>query len=155
MAGNQAENNQPAIVMQTQYIKDLSLEIPHAPEIFKNLGEQPEIKIDVNINAAQLEQNYYNVTLDFHIDGDVKGEKFFILEMQYGGVVQLNVPEEHIQPVLMIEIPHMLFPYARQAISNVMTNGGLPPLMLSPIDFVAMYKARAAQQEAANKPAND
>lgn len=155
MAENQTENTQPAIIMQTQYIKDLSLEIPHAPEIFKNLGEQPQIKIDVNINANPLEQNYYNVTLEFHIEGDIKGEKFFILEMTYGGVVQLNVPEEHIQPVLMIEIPHMLFPYARQAISNVMTNGGLPPLMLAPIDFVAMYKARAAQQEAAGKPAND
>ncbi len=141
---NANENNPqlPPIMVHTQFIRDLSLEIPHAPEIFKKLNEQPQIKIDVNINAKELEENFHNVELVFRIDGEIKGEKFFILEMTYGGVVELYVPEEHREPVLMIEIPHMLFPYARQAVTNVLFNGGLPPLMLNPIDFVALYNAR-------------
>ena len=108
------------------------------------------MKIDVDINVRPLENAFYNVELNFRIDGDVEEQKFFIVEMSYCGVVEIHVPEEHIQPVLMIEVPHMLFPYARQAVSNVMFNGGLPPIMLNPIDFVALYKARA-QAETATK----
>lgn len=137
------EGGLPAIQIHNQYIKDLSLEIPHAPEIFKNIKSQPAMKIDVDINARPLEAGFYNVELNFRIDGDIEDQKFFIVEMSYCGVVELHVPEEHIQPVLMVEVPHMLFPYARQAVSNVMFNGGLPPIMLNPIDFVALYKARA------------
>ncbi len=144
------EGGQPAIQIHNQYIKDLSLEIPHAPEIFKNIKSQPAMKIDVDINVRPLENAFYNVELNFRIDGDVEEQKFFIVEMSYCGVVEIHVPEEHIQPVLMIEVPHMLFPYARQAVSNVMFNGGLPPIMLNPIDFVALYKARA-QAETATK----
>ncbi len=147
---NENQPQTPAVAVHNQYIRDLSLEIPHAPEIFKKLDVQPQIKIDVNINAAPVEGNVYNVELAFRIDGDVNEEKFFILEMTYGGIVSLNVPEEHKEPVLMIEIPHMLFPYARQAITNTLFNGGLPPLMLNPIDFVAMYNARR-QSAAAEK----
>ena len=97
-----------------------------------------------------MEGNTFNVELAFQINGDIKEEKFFILEMVYGGVVTINVPEEHKEPVLMIEIPHMLFPYARQAVTNIMFNGGLPPLMLNPIDFAALYASRR-QAAAANK----
>lgn len=147
---NENQPQTPAVAVHNQYIRDLSLEIPHAPEIFKKLDVQPQIKIDVNINAAPVEGNVYNVELAFRIDGNVNEEKFFILEMTYGGIVSLNVPEEHKEPVLMIEIPHMLFPYARQAITNTLFNGGLPPLMLNPIDFVAMYNARR-QSAAAEK----
>ena len=76
---------------------------------------------------------------------------FFIIEMAYAGIFSLNVPQEHLEPVLMIEAPHLLFPYAREAISSVMYNGGLTPIVLSPLDFVAMYKSRKAQgQNAAN-----
>lgn len=145
---NAAENkNIPAIQIHNQYIKDLSLEIPHAPEIFTQSLAHPEVKIDVNINTRNLHDSLYNVELNIRIDGDVKEQKFFILEMSYCGVVELNVPAEHLQPVLLIEVPHMLFPYARQAVTNVMYNGGLPPIMLNPIDFVAMYKAHAAKQQ--------
>ncbi len=147
---NENQAQAPSIAIHTQYIRDLSLEIPHAPEIFQKLDTQPQIKIDVNISANAVEGNTYNVELAFRVDGDVNGEKFFILELTYGGIATVNVPEEHKEPVLMIEIPHMLFPYARQAITNTLFNGGLPPLMLNPIDFVAMYNARR-QSAAAQK----
>ncbi len=138
---NANENKAPAIIIQNQYIKDLSLEIPHAPEVFAERG-QPDIKIDVDIHSQNIKDNQYNVELSFRIDGNVNGQKLFIMEMIYAGLVNLNIPDEHKEPVLMIEVPHMLFPYARQAISSTLFNGGLPPLMLNPIDFVAMYKAR-------------
>lgn len=141
---NTPENGRPAIQIHNQYIRDLSLEIPHAPEIFKAVKSQPEIKIDVNINSQNLGGSIYNVELRFRVDGDVENQKFFILEMVYAGIAEINVPEEHIRPVLMIEIPHMLFPFARQAVTSTLYNGGLPPVMLNPIDFVAMYQAHAA-----------
>lgn len=150
-ANNQTHKPQqavPAIQMHNQYIKDLSLEIPYAPEIFKELNTQPNIKVDVNVGAAPLEENIYKVELSFRLDGDTHDKKLFIMEMTYAGVVSLNIPAEHVDAVLMVEIPHLLFPYARQAISSTMINGGLPSLMLSPIDFVAMYQARMQSKTA-------
>lgn len=141
-------NQQPPIMIHSQFIKDLSLEIPHAPGIFSEVKSQPQINIDVNINADHIQDNQFSVDLSFRIDGDVPSKKFFILEMVYSCVVSLNVPQEHVEPVLMIEIPHMLFPYARQAISTILFNGGLPPLMLTPIDFMAMYQNRARNAKA-------
>ncbi len=139
------QKSMPAIQIANQYIKDLSLEVPHAPEIFSELRGNPDIKINVDIQAQSLPDEMFEVSLNFRIDGDVKDKKFCIIEMAYCGLVKVHVPEEHLQPVLMIEIPHMLFPYARQAISSAMFNAGLPPLMLNPIDFVAMYKAKAGK----------
>lgn len=144
-----SEENQaprPPVMVHHQYIRDLSLEIPHAPEIFKENHGEPKINVSVDINAKHLEENLFCVELDFHLEGDVADKKLFILEMAYGGVAALNVPQEHVEPVLMIEVPHLMFPYARQAISATMANGGLPPLMLNPIDFVGMYQARHPQQ---------
>lgn len=146
MADNADNTKTPAIQMHNQYIKDLSLEIPHAPEIFAELTTNPSIKVDVNVGFQPLKDNLYKVELVFHLDGDIHNKKLFILEMTYACLVSLNIPAEHIDPVLMVEIPHLLFPYARQAISSIMVNGGLPSLMLSPIDFVGMYNARLQAQ---------
>ena len=143
IANDNPENTQnptPPIVINNQYIKDLSLEIPHAPEIFRNLKENPDINIDVNVNAHHMHDNFFNVSLLFKINGVVDNQPFFILEMEYAGVVSLNVPEEHLEPVLLIEIPRLFFPFARNIITNTLQNAGLPPLMLNPIDFAAMYQ---------------
>ena len=130
----------PPIIINNQYIKDLSLEIPHAPEIFRNLKDNPDINIDVNVNANHMHDNFFNVSLLFKINGIVDNQPFFILEMEYAGVVSLNVPEEHVEPILLIEIPRLFFPFARNIITNTLQNAGLPPLMLNPIDFAAMYQ---------------
>ena len=135
---------QPAIVIQNQYIKDLSMEIPHAPVIFKRLQQNhPKVNVEVNIEAQKLEEEKtFNVLLNVRVNGDVEEEKAFILELSYGAVVSLNIPSEHEEPVLMVEVPHMIFPFVRQIVSSTMANAGLPPLMLNPIDFVALYKAK-------------
>ena len=144
------EQKQPAILIQNQYIKDLSMEIPHAPAIFKKLkGTNPKVNVEVNVEVEKLEEEKtFNVMLNVAVNGDVEEEKAFILELSYAAVVSLNIPEEHREPVLMMEIPHMIYPFARQIVANTMSNAGLPPLMLNPIDFMAMYNARKANAQA-------
>lgn len=143
------EEQKPAIMINSQYIKDLSMEIPHAPHIFKKLNEGgPQIAVEVNIENKKLEDNFYNVLMNISINGDVKDEKAFILELSYGSVVSLNIPEEHREAVLMIEIPHMLYPFIRQIVANTLTNAGLPALMLNPIDFLALYNAKKKKEKA-------
>lgn len=144
---NDNSGSQAPIVINTQYIKDLSMEIPHAPEIFRELKETPEVNIDVDVHADHLHENYFNVALKIRMDGNVRTKPLFILELEYAGVVSLNVPEEHIEPVLLIEVPRMLFPFARNVITNTLINGGMPPLMINPIDFVTMYQNRKPQEE--------
>lgn len=144
------DNKQPPVMIQNQYIKDLSMEIPHAPVIFKKMQHQnPQVNVEVNVEAQKLEEDkFFNVLLNIRINGDIEQEKAFILELTYGAVVSLNIPEEHEEPVLMIEIPHMIFPFARQVVASTMSNAGLPPLMLNPIDFMAIFNAKKAQAEA-------
>ena len=142
------EDKKPAIMINSQYIKDLSMEIPHAPHIFKTLNENaPKIDIEVNLESTNLEDNYYNVMMNIAINGNIKDEKVFILELSYGATVSLNIPKEHCEPVLMIEIPHMLYPFARQIVANTLTNAGLPPLMLTPIDFLALYNTKKNKEK--------
>ena len=143
-----SQSQQPPIAILSQYIKDLSMEIPHAPQVFKKLqGNGPKISVEVNIEASKLEEDgIFNVLLNVAVNGDATDEKAFILELSYGAVVALNVPQEHFEPVLMVEIPHMIFPYVRQIVSTTMSNAGLPPLMLNPIDFAGMYTARKTKE---------
>ena len=93
---NQNKKQVAPITILNQYIKDLSLEIPHAPQIFTKIDIQPQIKIDAQIRSETVDKNIYNVSLSFRIDGDVKDEKFFIVELDYCGVVSLNIPDEHV-----------------------------------------------------------
>lgn len=142
------ENKQPPLIIQNQYIKDLSMEIPHAPAIFKRLqGVAPKIGVEINVEAQKLEEeNFYNVLLNVRINGDVEEEKAFILELSYGAVVVLNIPKEHHEPVLMVDVAHMIYPFVRQIVANTMTNAGMPPLMLNPMDFMAIYNAKKNAQ---------
>ncbi|MBQ9235724.1 MAG: protein-export chaperone SecB [Alphaproteobacteria bacterium] len=151
---NKQEQARPNIGIISQYIKDLSMEIPHAPQVFKKMqADSPKIGVEFNIEAGKLEEEgLFNVTLNVSINGDLSDEKAFILELAYGSVVALQgVMPEHIEPVLMVEIPHMLFPYVRQVVSTTMAGAGLPPLMLNPIDFAGMYAARKANEASVSK----
>lgn len=147
MSDTNTENNRPAILINNQYIKDLSFEIPHAPEIFKKLTQQPELKIDIDVQTKALEENHFNVTLNIAMNGNISGEPLFILELSYAAVVSLNVAQEHIEPVLAIEIPRLLFPFARNIVTQCLSEGGLPPIMINPIDFAAVYASRKAANQ--------
>ena len=144
MTENKQENVKAMpIAIHNQYIKDLSLEIPYAPEIFKQVNSQPELKVDVSVESKKIEDSY-NVSLKINLNGDIEGKKLFVLELSYAALVTLNVPAEHVEPVIAVEIPRLLFPFARNVVTQCLVEGGLPPLMLSPIDFASLYMARKA-----------
>lgn len=142
---------QPAtqsLAVNGQYIKDLSFEVPNAPAIFSELRQAPEIPIGIDINVARLQDTVFEVTLAITIEATVAEKAAFILELSYAGIFTLQgVPDEHIQPVLLIECPRMLFPFARNIIATLTRDGGFPPLMMQPIDFVALYRQRMEQAE--------
>ncbi len=149
----QAQANANPLVITGQYIKDLSFEAPGTPEIFGKMNQAPDIPINVDVQARRLQDNYFEVILQFNATAKVAEETAFILELTYGAVVQINTQEpEHVQPLLLIEAPRTMFPFARNVIADVSRDGGFPPLMLQPIDFVSLYRQRmeraAAQQQA-------
>ena len=125
-----------------QYVKDLSFENPGAPALFLQPPDgAPDIAIEVNVTADQIGENLFEVNL--HIEAQAKtGETvLFITELDYGAIAEVgDIPEEHRQPLILIEVPRMLFPFARAIISNVTRDGGFPPLMISNVDFVDMYR---------------
>lgn len=150
MAENNAQNE---VSINMQYIKDMSLEVPHAPQVFTKLATPPQISVDLNIDTNKLNDEQYEVVLNIHIDAQAEKEPLFIYEIAYAAACTVKLPEEQKEPILFIEIPRMLFPYARQIISTNLSEAGLPPLMLTPVDFAAVYRAKKEQQ-ANSKEAN-
>ncbi|MCS6877148.1 MAG: protein-export chaperone SecB [Geminicoccaceae bacterium] len=148
-AGEEAQANQPRLSILTQYVKDLSFENPRAPMGLAPGQPRPEIQISVDTNARQVGEQHYEVVLQINIDAKSGETPFFLLELAYGGVFMLaNIPEDAIQPLLLIECPRILFPFARRIIADMTRDGGLPPLLLDPIDFATLYRRRLAQQAA-------
>lgn len=138
--------------VNAQYIKDLSFEVPGAPQIFAALaGSQPEVSVQINLDAQPLGNHLYEVTIHLTVESKLKDRTAFILDLTYCGIFTLELPEEHLQPMLLIECPRLLFPFARNIIADAVRDGGFPPVLLQPIDFVALYRSRlehmAAQQK--------
>ncbi len=149
------QQNTPNVQVNAQYIKDFSFEAPKMPFILSHLTQAPNININIDVNAAAVnkEQNLYTVDLIVKAQAKAKEEIAFICELTYGALVTLNLPEEHIKPVLLVEVPHLLFPFVRTLIANTTRESGLPPLSLNPIDFSALYRERImaeANKEKAN-----
>jgi preprotein translocase subunit SecB len=141
------------LVINAQYIKDLSFEVPRAPAVLNEIQNSgPDISIGVNVGAEPLADNRFEVVLQVNAECKVGGQTGFVLELVYGGLFTLRIPQEHLQPVLLIECPRLLFPFARNIIADVTRDGGFPPLMLAPIDFIAMYQNQAARQQASARP---
>jgi preprotein translocase subunit SecB len=133
-----------------QYIKDLSFENPGATV---NLTDRPQIELGVDLNASRLsEKDMFEVELKIRVDAKSDGRALFLLEVAYAGVFRLtNVPDIATQQmILLIQAPHMLFPFLRRIVADVVRDGGMPPLMIEPIDFLQLYQARVAQ--AAGQP---
>ncbi|WP_135081298.1 protein-export chaperone SecB [Terasakiella sp. SH-1] len=152
---NQEQEVQPMII-HGQYIKDLSFEVPNSPGIYaRMMQEQPDVSVNVDVDAAKLTENQFEVIVKIRADCKLQEDVAFICELAYGGIFELNVPQEHLEPMLLIECPRMLFPFARNIIANTTRDGSFPPMMLNPVDFAGMYRARmeqlAAEQEAAGE----
>ena len=131
---------QPIVQALAQYIKDLSFENPGAPQ---GLTQNPQIEFGVDLQARQIDGTNYEVELKLRIHATVSEKQLFLLELAYAGLFRLeNIPEDALQPLLMIQAPHLLFPFARRIVADVVRDGGMPPLMVEPIDFAALYQAR-------------
>ncbi len=148
--GNGADGAvQPGIRILAQFIRDLSFESPHAPESLRAGGAQPQIELGVELNAKGRDDALFEVELKLTAKAARETETVFHIEMVYAGLFQIvGVAQEDIEPVLMIECPRYLFPFARRMIADLSAEGGFPPFMLEPIDFAAVYTARRAQAEA-------
>lgn len=133
-------DEQPSFSIDRVYTKDLSLEVPHAPEIFL-LQEQPKIDIQVVTASTKLEENYYEGSLKVTTSAVMEdGRTLFLAEVTQAGIFTVqNIDEQDLAPLFGIACPNMLFPYAREAISSLVARSGLPPVLLAPINFEAMY----------------
>ena len=142
-AGSEA----PRFHIVHQYIKDLSFEVPGAPQSFQG-ATPPDVNVNVDVAVSRLEEPRYEVSLRIEARGNVSGSALFIIELVYAGLFEVaGLPEEQLQPALVIEGPRLLFPFARSIVAGLTRDGGLPPLMISPIDFVALYRNRVARQQ--------
>jgi len=155
--GPQPQMAMPQIGVLAQYVKDLSFENPNAPRSLTPTGQQPAINIQVNVDATPQSATDFEVTLRLEGKAESQGSVLFAFELVFAGIFRIqNVPAESLQPVVMIECPRLLFPFAREIVATVVRNGGFPPLMLDPIDFVGLYRQRlaAAQPGAPPQPLN-
>ncbi len=139
----------PSLNILAQYTKDLSFENPGAPRSLQARDKAPAININVNVNANPLSETDFDVVLSLTVEAKEGDKVVFAAELVYGGVFRITgFPQEHMLPVLFIECPRLLFPFARQIVADVTRNGGFPPLMIDPIDFAQMFSQRMAQEKA-------
>ncbi|MDJ1158722.1 protein-export chaperone SecB [Chelatococcus sp. SYSU_G07232] len=152
--GGAAEDNAPSLNALAQYIRDLSFENPNAPRSLAPQQQGPQISIQVNVGANQLADNDFQVELTLEGKATSGNDTLFAFELVYGGVFRIrNVPQEQLHPIVMIECPRLLFPFARQIVADAVRNGGFPPLFIDPIDFAALYRQKLAELQAAETPA--
>ena len=154
--GPQPQMAMPQLAVLAQYVKDLSFENPHAPRSLTPTSQQPTINIQVNVEAAPMSDTDFEVTLRLEGKAESQGLVLYSFELVFSGVFRVsNVPADSLQPFVMIECPRLLFPFAREIVSTSVRNGGFPPLLLNPIDFVDLYRQRlAAQAPSGSEPLN-
>ncbi len=142
-----SEQVQPTFSIEKLYVKDLSIEVPNAPSIFLD-RETPQVNVELNTSAEKVDEGYYNVTVTVTVNATVKDRAMFLVEVAQAGVFQIrDFPEGDIEPVQMIGCANILFPYAREAVSDAITRAGFQPVMLAPVNFEALYQARLAQTQ--------
>jgi preprotein translocase subunit SecB len=136
----------PQLNVLTQYIKDFSFENPNAPRSLTPPQQQPAINIQINVNVKGLGDNDYEVELKIEGKADSAGTVLFGFDLTYAGVFRIqNVPQENMHPLVMIECPRLLFPFAREIVATAVRDGGFPPLLIDPIDFVALYRQKLGE----------
>jgi preprotein translocase subunit SecB len=150
-AAQPAENALPQFNILAQYIKDFSFENPNAPRSLQPSQQQPAINLQINVNANALSATEIEVELRIDGKAEIAGGPLFIFDLVYAGVFRIqNIPQNDMNPLVMIECPRLLFPFAREIVANAVRNGGFPPLMIDPVDFVSLYRQKLAQAQAQN-----
>jgi preprotein translocase subunit SecB len=148
-----ADNNQPVFQIQRIYVKDLSLEQPNSPQILLE-QTQPQVDINLALGAESVADGIYEVTVTATVTTKVGDKTLFLVEAKQAGIFEIrNIPEDQLQPIIGIACPGIVYPYLRAIVSDVCTRAGFPPVLLSEVNFQAMYeaqRAQAAQAVAAN-----
>jgi len=144
---------QPTFGIEKIYVKDLSLEIPHAPGIFLS-GDQPQVEVQLHHEHAAIGEGLHQVVLTVTVTAKAAEKTLFLVEAAQAGIFQIrNVPESDLEPLLATACPNILFPYVRETVSDVIVRAGFPPVHLAPVNFEALYLQRRqqAQEQAAPK----
>src|SRR6056300_421366 len=141
-----SQAQQPGFAIEKLYLKDASVEVPNAPEIFTN-REAPQIGIELNNTARPLADGFYEVSLQVTVTSKQEDKVAFLVEVTQSGIFQIsNIPNEGLEMVLAITCPNILFPYAREAVSDMVTKSGFQPVLLNPINFENLYLQQKQQQ---------
>jgi preprotein translocase subunit SecB len=149
---NQA--NAPQFGIIGQYIRDLSFENPGAPASIMASGANPASNVNINVQVKKQADDVYAVELTMTVKTEREGNVLFAVDLVYGGLFRVkNVPENQLPPLMMVEAPRLIFPFARQILANVTQAGGFPPLMMEPVDFAALYRRNLAAMAAKQKEA--
>ncbi|MBB4286408.1 protein-export chaperone SecB [Roseospira goensis] len=143
----------PPLIINAQYVRDLSFEVPHAPGIFTEMRTSPEISVNVDVQASPVDEQrkVFEVRLKLNAEGKVGDKSAFIAELEYGAAVTINAPDEQVSPLLLIEAPRHMFPFARNILSDLTRDGGFPPVVLQPIDFIALFRQRVQAMQRARQ----
>lgn len=152
MTEQQNETNAPTFRMQKMYIKDLSFESPNAPKIFLGQHQEPKVDFNLQLHTQKLDEQHFEVTIAITAkvlaNGSEEESVLFIVELEHAAIFLLkNIPQEHLQRVLAVDCPLMLFPYTRQVVSQVSVDGGFMPFLMEPINFIALYENAQKQKE--------
>ena len=143
------EQEAPSFAIEKLYVKDLSLEVPNAPAIYLE-RESPEIGLQLQTGGVKVGDDIYEVTLTATVTAKIGEKTVFLVEAGQSGLFRIrNIPEENLEPLLSIACPNILFPYVREVVSESVTRAGFAPVVLQPVNFEAMYAARAQQEQAA------
>jgi len=144
---------QPVFTIEKIYLKDLSLEVPHAPQVFLE-REAPRVDIQLSTEAKPIDEGHYDVVLSVTATAVLKDKTMFLVEAKQAGIFQVrNLPKDSLDMVLSITCPNILFPYARETVSDAITRCGFPPFLLAPVNFEALYQQRMQQQTGQLEPA--
>jgi preprotein translocase subunit SecB len=147
------EQQQAVFTIEKIYVKDLSVEVPGAPQIFLE-RETPRVDVQLSTQAAPIDESHYEVELSVTTTAKVADRTVFLVEAKQAGIFQIrNLPKDSVEPVLSITCPNILFPYARETVSDAITRSGFPAFLLAPVNFEALYQQRMQQLAAQEKPA--
>jgi preprotein translocase subunit SecB len=142
----------PQLSVLAQYIKDFSFENPNAPRTLQ-ATQQPAISVQINVEVNPLSETDFEVALKIDGRADAQGNILFAFELVFAGVFRIqNTAPEHVHPLVMIECPRLLFPFAREIVSSAVRNGGFPPLLIDPVDFVGLYRQKLAEMQSQPNP---
>jgi preprotein translocase subunit SecB len=143
---DETQANQPFFAIEKIYVKDLSLEIPHAPKIFLD-RTQPEIQVQLHTEGGAVDEGVFEVTLTVTVTAKLGDKTIFLAEAGQAGIFQIrNVAQSDVEPIMGVACPNILFPYVRETISDLVNRAGFPPVILAPVNFEALYQQRLQQQ---------